>query len=142
MDEQEYIKTRLENQIEWYDKKSQHSKYWFKSLRLIEIIFAALIPFWAGVGVKLPCYQVIIAGLGVAIAVSASIGAVNKYQENWIEYRTTTETLKHEKYLFQTKCKPYDGDNSYHRLVQRVESLISKENSQWSRYSKNDVQLP
>jgi len=138
MDEQEYIKVRLEDQIDWYSKKSQSNQKWFKSLRLIEIVSATLIPFLAGIGQSFPCYRIIIGCLGVIIAISAGLGALNKFQENWIEYRTIVETLKHEKYLFQTKCKPYDDKNSYQRLVQRVESLISKENSQWSRYSKNE----
>lgn len=138
MDEAEYIKDRLEEQINWYSKKSRTNQKWFKNLRLLEIVLATLIPFLAGIGDSLPYYQIIIGGLGVVIAVAVGLAALNKYQENWIEYRTIAESLKHEKYLYKAKCKPYDSDNSFQDLVQRVESLISKENSQWSRYSKNE----
>lgn len=114
-------------------KKSNNQK-WFKRLRLLEIIVAAIIPFLAGIGSSIPYYLIIIGGLGVIIAVSAGLSALYKYHENWIEYRTTSETLKHEKYLFQAKCSPYDNNNAFCKLVQRVEGLISKENTQWSRY--------
>ncbi len=138
MDEDEYLKDRLEDQIGWYSKKSQTNQKWFKRLRLLEIVLATLIPFLAGIGDALPYYQIIIGGVGVVIAIAAGLSAINKYQENWIEYRTIAESLKHEKYLYKTKCKPYDSDDSLQILVQNVESLISKENSQWSKYSKND----
>ena len=140
MDEDEYLKDRLEDQINWYSKKSQTNQKWFKRLRLLEIILATLIPFLAGIGDAIPCYQIIIGGIGVVIAIAAGLSAINKYQENWIEYRTTAESLKHEKYLYKTKCKPYDGEGSLQILVQNVEGLISKENSQWSKHSKNDKQ--
>lgn len=134
MNEDEYLNDRLNDQIDWYDKKSQTNQKWFKKLRLLEIIAAAVIPFLAGIGPKIPFYSGIIGCLGVIIAVSAGLSALYKYHENWIEYRTTSETLKHEKFLFQAKCSPYDNDEAFCKLVQRVEGLISKENTQWSRY--------
>lgn len=136
MIEEEYIDHRLNDQISWYSKRSQTNQKWFKRLRLLEIVAAAIIPFLAGIGSAIPYYSIIIGILGVIIAVSAGLSALYKYHENWIEYRTTLETLKHEKYLFQAKCSPYDNDNAFCKLVQRVEGLISKENTQWSRYAE------
>jgi hypothetical protein len=135
MNEEEYLNDRLNDQIDWYDKKSQTSQKWFKRLRLLEIVAATIIPFIAGTGQNIPYYSIIISLLGVMIAISAGLSALYKYHENWIEYRTISETLKHEKYLFQAKCSPYDCDEAFCKLVQRVEGLISKENTQWSRYS-------
>ena len=136
--EDEYLQQRLEDQISWYSKKSQSNQRWFKVLRLIEIISAAFIPFLAGIGGSLLGYQIIVGALGVIIAICAGLLALNKYQENWVEYRTTAETLKHEKYLFSTKCAPYNKEDAFCILVQRVEGLISKENSQWSLYASNE----
>jgi hypothetical protein len=136
MNEDEYLTDRLDDQINWYGGKSQTNQKWFKSLRLTEIVLAAIIPFLAGIGSAMPYYSIIIGALGVIIAVSAGVSAVYKFHENWLEYRTTSETLKHEKYLFQTKCPPYNQEDSFHLLVQRVEGLISKENSQWSRHTE------
>ena len=133
MDQNDYIKERLEKLIKWYDGKSQYNQKWLKSLRVIEIACAAIIPFLAGISDSIPYGQIIIGGLGVIIAISAGLSALNKYQENWLTYRTTCETLRHEKYLFLTGCKPYEGDDALTSLVERVEGLISKENSQWSR---------
>jgi hypothetical protein len=40
-----YIKERLEDQIAWYDKKSQRNQKWFERLRAIALIAGASIPF-------------------------------------------------------------------------------------------------
>jgi len=135
MNEEEYIKKRLQDQINWYSTKSLWNQKWFKRLKVLEIVCAAIIPFIAGMGSIVPYYQFVIGFLGVIIAVSSGISSIYKFHENWIEYRTTAETLKHELYLFQTKSQPYDKENAFQELVQRVESLISKEHTQWSRYA-------
>ncbi|MBO8183836.1 MAG: DUF4231 domain-containing protein [Archaeoglobus sp.] len=136
MNEEEYINKRLLDQINWYSTKSQWNQKWFKRLKILEIVCAAIIPFLAGIGPVVPFYQFVIGFLGVIIAVSSGISSIYKFHENWIEYRTTAETLKHELYLFKTKSQPYDKENAFQELVQRVESLISKEHTQWSRYAR------
>jgi hypothetical protein len=45
MDEEAYIKGRLDEQINWYSDKSKKCQNWFKTLRFIEILAAATIPF-------------------------------------------------------------------------------------------------
>lgn len=133
MDKEIYINDRLEKQIKWYDDKSQINQRWFKSLRITEIVCAAIIPFIAGMLESIPFGQIIIGLLGIIIAVCAGLSGLNKYQENWLTYRTTCETLRHEKFLFLTESKPYNGEGAFNKFVERVEGLISKENTQWSR---------
>ncbi len=132
MKEEDYFKDRLEDQLSWYSKKSRQNQKWFKRLRLIEIVSAALIPFLSGRGDKIPYSPWLIGGLGVLIAVAAATSTLFKLHENWIEYRTTVEQLKHEKYIYLTNTNPYDTEKKFGLLVERVESLISKENSVWA----------
>lgn len=47
MEQNTYIKERLDDQIAWYDQKSQSNQKWYKRLRVIELIAAASIPFLA-----------------------------------------------------------------------------------------------
>lgn len=137
MTEDDYLKNRLEDQLSWYSKESAANQKWFKRLRLLEILAAALIPFLSGMGDKI-CYSAwIIGSLGVFIAVAAAVSALFKFHENWIEYRTTAEQLKHEKFIYLTSTKPYDNSDRFTLLVERVESLISKENSTWAATTKN-----
>jgi hypothetical protein len=55
-----------------------------------------------------------------------------KYQENWINYRTTCETLRKEKYFYEAGLGEYASAEDKEALfVDRVESLISRENTMW-----------
>lgn len=134
MEQEEYIKERIDNQIEWYSKKSSHAKLWFRFMRICEISAAAMIPFLVGYASE--TNQIIVGLLGVFIAIVAGIISINRFQEIWIQYRTTSESLKHHKYLYQTESKPYDGEDSFKMLVATTEALISKENSNWNIYIK------
>lgn len=130
----EYFKDRVDDQINWYSGKSQWNQHCFKTLRIIELTFASMIPFLVhGITTESMLLKVIVGSMGVCIAVISGLVALYKFQENWIEYRTTAETLKHEKYLFLTKSKPYDGEGCFNQFVDRIESLISKENTTWAR---------
>jgi hypothetical protein len=46
--EQEYVEERLQNQIEWYARKSRSNHLSFLYLRVIEIVLAASIPLLTG----------------------------------------------------------------------------------------------
>jgi len=133
MDTDAYIEQRVDEQIKWYDGKSQGAQRWFKALRVMEIVCAAFIPLIAGFQLANESTALVVSLLGVVIAVSAALIGLGNYQENWVEYRTTCESLRHEKYLFLTKATPYDDVEPFNLFVQRVEGLVSKENSTWSQ---------
>ena len=46
-------------------------------------------------------------GLGVLITGIEGMLHLNQYQQNWINYRSTCEALKHEKYIYLHKAAPY-----------------------------------
>jgi hypothetical protein len=141
MIEEEYIAQRLDDQIDWYSKKSSSCQTCFKALKVVEIVAAALIPFLSGMGEKIPCGQWIVGALGVTIALAAAAGSLYKHHENWIQYRITSEQLKHEKFLFATRSGPYEDPTRFQLLVQRVEALISKEAATWAQVSKRSSKV-
>ena len=136
MNEEEYLKNRLDDQINWYDRKSAKNQTYFKLFQLILIISAAAIPLLSGYIEKELSLPYIIGALGFLVAIITALQGLYKFQENWTAYRTTCESLRHEKYLYLTKTNPYHGKNSFNMLVQRVEMLISKENSSWADIMK------
>ena len=136
MSPEDYITERLDDQIKWYSSKSSHNQKRYKQLRIIEIVSAAIIPFIAGMGDKI-CYSNWIIGiLGMIVAITAGLITLHKNHEIWIQYRTTSEQLKHEKYLHLTSCPPYNDDDALNHLVSKVEGIISKENSSWKQNSQ------
>jgi len=137
MSQDEYFEERLDNQIDWYDSKSIKSQKLFKRLQVIVIICAATIPFLSGYLDETTIYIKFVIGiLGLSIAAITAVLGLYQFQENWLEYRTTCETLRHEKYLYLARAEPYNCNEPFLLLVQRVEGLISKENTNWQNYMK------
>ena len=132
MNQDEYIKNRVDDQIEWYNKKSSLNQSWFRRLRIIEIVAAALIPLLAAYADWNPL-KIAVAALGLVIAVIAGILGLFQFQENWTSCRSTCESLKQEKFLFLTKTEPYDQKEPFPLFVQRVEGLMAKEHSVWAQ---------
>ncbi len=79
------------------------------------------------------------AGLGVLITVLEGILHLNQYQQNWITYRSTCESLKHEKYTFLGKASPYANVPDPHALLaERIESLVSQEHAKWASVQQQE----
>lgn len=124
---------RLEDQINWYDGKSNRSQRVYKTMKIIEIVAAAIVPLAAGLHFPAP----VTGSLGVLIAVLEGLLQLNQYHQNWISYRSTCETLKHEKYLYLANAGPYASAATAHSLLaERIESLVSQEHAKWASYQE------
>lgn len=134
----DYLQSRLGDQIAWYDRKSQQNQAWHNRLRLAEVVAAGAIPFMAGYAPDGPGWLPLAMGAaGALVAVIAAVLGLFQFEQKWIEYRTTCESLKKEKYLYLTGTEPFDGsdEKSFRTLVQRTEALISRENTRWAEYA-------
>lgn len=137
MNEEEYLKNRLEDQIGWYGKKSKENKTRFRFCQVTQLVLATIITLSGSFPIEVFSIEVyIIPLIGAVIAIISGLLGLYKYQEHWLEYRTVCESLKHEKFLYLTNSEPYEDTNAFTNLVKNVESLISKENTNWSRYVK------
>lgn len=148
---QEYLKERLDDQINWYDRKSIHAQKYFKILKYIEI-FLSLFTTCLGAYtatvlfiIDLPKEEFpITIGLSIGLAGAILSGihfsqSLEKFHENWISYRQTCELLKHEKYLFLTRSGGYcNNDAAFNDLVERCESIISSENIDWAQLHQQE----
>ena len=86
---------RLEDQIEWYDRKAAHHQRWCKWIKVVQIAAAATVPVVAALAA--PGW---VAGvLGSLIVVLEGIQQLFQFQQNWVSYRSTCEALKHDKFL-------------------------------------------
>lgn len=137
--EENYIKERLENQITWYDTKSQKCQKIYKCLKRSELIAAALIPVLSSQSSSWRGIALIISILGAIIVVIEGVTSLGKYHENWIEYRSICETLRQEKYMYLTRSGIYktSSNEAFELLVERIESVISKENVNWANLHSN-----
>ncbi|MGC2112717.1 MAG: DUF4231 domain-containing protein [Candidatus Korobacteraceae bacterium] len=128
---------RLEDQIRWYDQKSTRNMRWFKRLKITEILAAAAIPFLAVSNV--PDSRWITGALGMLITVLEGMLQLNQYHENWIGYRSTCESLKHEKFTFLAHAAPYSNVSDPRALLaERIESLVSQEHAKWASIQQQE----
>lgn len=124
----EYVQNRLEPEIQWYDRKSIASKRLFYFLRIATILISAGLIFM-GYFANLSGWFVGL--IGILIISIQALDGVLKPQEKWINYRATTESLRHEREMFKSKAGIYAGTSGDQLLTERCESLISREHSTW-----------
>ncbi len=140
MNEEQYIKERVEGQIQWYSQKSSANKslhFWTSGL---VIVFSAIIPFLSGFLETGPVYLGYIVGvLGMFVAILTGVSSLVKFQEKWVKYRATSSLLKNEKYMYLTGSGYYKDDSKqFTEFVNRIESIMSKENSAWAEIMTED----
>ena len=138
MDDQlfeKYLADRYEDQIGWYDKKAALNKRRFAFAKTIVIAGSIAVP----VILSFEAAPVWIASLLAAlVAITEGLSGAFKYHENWMNYRTTCETLRKERHLLEAGLEEYgSSDNPKALFVQRVENVISRENTLWLKNAKD-----
>lgn len=120
--------SRLDDQIDWYDRRSTINQRAYKWIKIVQIAATAAIPVLATVDD--PDY--LIGGLAGAVLVLEGLQQVNQFHHNWITYRSTCEALKHEKYLYLARADYYsDAVDPHALLAERIEGLVSQEHAKW-----------
>lgn len=140
MDIEKYISERLDPEIRWYSQKASKNQKLYKRFQIIETILATLIPLLSS-HTDLSFMPFIIGVFGATIAIIESISKLYKFHENWIQYRSTAEMLKHEKYLFLTKSRPYlnSEESIVNTFIQNIEEIISSESKSWSQMNMENL---
>ena len=137
--EKDYVINRIDEQINWYDKKSKSYKLKFQFFSISIIVLSAIITIIGATFFEDKTKTFLSSLFAVLITISQGVLSLNKYNENWIERRTVCETLKKEKYMFITRSGVYfDNDKRFKFFVERVETIISQENLNWAGFYKND----
>jgi hypothetical protein len=122
---------RLQDQIDWYDRKSSFNQKAYRRLKVCTMAAAALVPVLASV--KDAHWPEVTAALGVLIVILEGLQQIYQFHSNWIAYRSTCEALKHEKFLYLAKAGPYvKAENPRVLLAEQVESLVSQEHAKWT----------
>lgn len=128
---------RLEAQIAWYDRKASANQRAYKWSKIAIIVLAISLPIFAEYGhiggsERAPAFLV---GLAAgAILLLEGLQHLNKWQENWILYRSTCEGLRHEQHLYFEKAGPYAGlkpEEANRLLAERTGALAMAEHSKW-----------
>ena len=127
----EYLKERQRTSMDYYETQAAKNKRMYNAFQWGVIIISAVMPVMV---VSLnPDYKLATAGLSLLLAIGTSGLKAFKFQENWISFRQVAETLKQEKYFYEADLGPYSSAPDKRAMfVDRVESLISRENAIWT----------
>jgi hypothetical protein len=119
---------RLDEQLAWYDAAAERSQRAFRVLKLTQIVVGAAIPVAAALGASAGAAGV----LGGVIVVLEGVQQLFHFQENWLRYRRSAETLRSEKHLFEASAGVYaDTAKPVQLLAERIEALFAHELTAW-----------
>jgi len=120
---------RVDSQIQWYGRNARRSKRNYMRIKLVQIVAAAFIPVLAAA--SLPSW--VLGGLGAGVVVLESVQQLFQFHSNWTHYRSTSEALKHEKYLYLAHAGAYATvANPEALLAERIENRVSQEHASWA----------
>ena len=125
---------RLEDQLGWYGHKSSVAQRMYKRVKLGQLIVGAAVPVVAGLQVS----AALTATLAASVVVAEGAQQLYQWQTNWVQYRSTAEALKHEKYLYLAATGPYSGDDRNRVLAERLEGLVSQEHAKWTEARREE----
>jgi hypothetical protein len=130
-----YITERIDDQCTYYDGSARKYKTRHFVTRRTAVVGAAIVPILTSIPLDklLGDYRNMPATLvSLLVTIIVALETVNRYGDQWKNFRSTYEFLKAEKYHFQTGDGAYrnmDGDTAFSLLVERCESRIAMENS-------------
>jgi hypothetical protein len=129
----EYIKTRVDYQIDWYNRKSGRSKRAYRALRVFSAVVALSIPVMSGFlnDGNAGSMKVALSIAGAIVALCEALLTLYKFRDNWTNYRNAAEGLTQHKFLFVTGAAPYGGADAFALFVQNAESIMAGERIQW-----------
>jgi len=130
---------RLTGQIGWYNAKAKTNQQWYKALKLLQILFGALVPVVAAANGD----KVILAALGAGVVVIEAIQQLYQFHRNWIAYRATCETLLREQHLYEVGGGDYaSAPDRTVLLAERLETVISRETGEWASLETTTQKKP
>jgi len=132
-----YIKDRLGQYQDWYDRKAVSAKALYLRMRACTVIGGAIVPVlinvqpgWMFHGFDF--VKVTVTLISLMVVTFVSLESVFHFREQWKNYRSTEQLLGHERFLFSSRVGRYadlDDAKAFHLFVERVEDAIAAENS-------------
>ena len=135
----DYIKNRVESQRSWYSKNATSLKDKYMRNRIISVIFSSSIPALAGFGIDWKVSDTvhitssfIVAVISFIVVILVSLDGINRYGQQWKNYRSTAEFLRRELLLFKHRIGRYselDDLKAFKNFVSRIEEALEQENA-------------
>ena len=126
---EDFVETRYQEEIAYYDGNAKWNQRLYRVFQSYAMLAAVAIPVLLSID---DFRLIIVSGLAASVAGVEAITALFRFHENWVNYRTTAETLKKEIHFYRARVGEYaDAPDPKVLFVERVEALISREHTMW-----------
>lgn len=124
----EFIKSRVDDQITWHSKKAKCYKVHYYVFAIIAMVLSI-----AAATVICPC-MCISRILSIIVAVSIGLESICNFKDKWILYRNTAEALKSEKVKYLARKEPLEEIDE--EFIRAIEDILSQTNNEWQHIAK------
>ncbi len=130
MTEEDYIRERVNQALQFYDKSSRNNKNKYLRIKAVTVIGGAIVPVF--VNIELPYINIITTIISLIVVLLVSLESVYHHREQWTHYRSAEQNLRNEYFLFAAKGGTYGDlqeDQAFRLFVDRTEEIIENEGS-------------
>ncbi len=137
-----YIRSRIEDQIAYYESKSQYNKKIYYATSILAVVTSALVPV---VSVFMPSDivpKLIITLLSATTTILTSLQVLFNAKDLWTKYRFNASRLTACLHQYYSHSGPFAGhseEEAFQLLVQMSEAQMEDENKGWGTMFKHDA---
>lgn len=127
--QEEYLKKRLQVQIDYFEKKSPIMKRHYYVFAFLAAVGSILTPVLLNVCEK-NCLGTIIS---IVVAISIAANELFKFKDKWLLYRSSAEYLNSLLYSYKAESAldNFDENAEFEKLKDCVESFLKNSNNEW-----------
>ena len=119
-----------------FEKSYKYNRNWYVVLASIQVVAAALVPFFATFNWSQSKYAC--AAMGVLIAVAKGAESFSGVHDNWVRHARTYKLLSAEGELYVARAGDYAQSASPQRLLaERTATIVLHENAEWVQLAEH-----
>lgn len=126
-----YLADRYSKLVQFYDHRAQTNKIGHRVCSVFIIAISAALAPLISTGVLLT-HAMVGGFLSASVAGATAIASYFQFNENWLNYRKTWDTLQREPHLRDAQVGDYANSSDRNALfVERIEAIASDEGVEW-----------
>lgn len=130
-----YITDRYDDQVTWHNRKATINKRLYHGFQTAIVVLAVVTSVTTALDLQnqVASWWIIPVAASALVSILTALQKVFQFQELWITYRMTVESLRRERYLHLARAGEYGVSDSPDGLfVERVENVLSRQTSGWA----------
>ncbi len=143
-----YICSRIEDQIDYYEKKSSWNKRLYYGLSVAAITANALVPVLSLFIVTethgSTVIKVLVTALSSLAVVISTLLTLFSAKELWAKYRSSASSLTSLLHQYYTRTGAFEGledEQAFLMLAKLSETHFNEESKAWGELSRRDIKL-